>query len=127
MSRSRFLTNLLGPSKSRDLRISALTICRAVSRQEGVSVHDILVSRKRTKPVAMARHEAIYRMREKGFSLPQIGRVFGRDHTSILNSIRRAEQARRAGGAALPRHSTPQPSHPLPLRPGAHGTLWKLA
>lgn len=37
-----------------------------------------------------ARAEVYYRMREElGYTLPQIGRVFKKDHTSVLSSIRR--------------------------------------
>jgi chromosomal replication initiator protein len=46
-----------------------------------------------------ARQLAIYLCREMtGLSLPQIGRAFGgRDHATVLNSIRRVEKKRQAG------------------------------
>ena len=46
-----------------------------------------LKSRKQTSSVATARHVAIYLIRElTDLSLPAIGRLFNRDHTTIMNS-----------------------------------------
>ena len=48
-------------------------------------------SKSRTLPFINLRHEACYRLStELGFSLMQIGRLMGnRDHTTVLNAIRR--------------------------------------
>ena len=48
-------------------------------------------SQNRTMPLVNLRHEACYRLStELGFSLMQIGRLMGnRDHTTVLNAIRR--------------------------------------
>ena len=48
-------------------------------------------SQNRTMPFVNLRHEACYRLStELGFSLMQIGRLMGnRDHTTVLNAIRR--------------------------------------
>jgi hypothetical protein len=48
-------------------------------------------SKSRTVPFINLRHEACYRLStELGFSLMQIGRLMGnRDHTTVLNAIRR--------------------------------------
>lgn len=48
-------------------------------------------SKSRTMPFINLRHEACYRLStELGFSLMQIGRLMGnRDHTTVLNAIRR--------------------------------------
>jgi hypothetical protein len=48
-------------------------------------------SQSRTMPFVNLRHEACYRLStELGFSLMQIGRLMGnRDHTTVLNAIRR--------------------------------------
>ena len=46
-----------------------------------------LKSRKQTSGIATARHVAIYLIRElTDLSLPAIGRIFSRDHTTIMNS-----------------------------------------
>ena len=47
-----------------------------------------LKGRKRSKEIANARHICIYIIRNMtDMSLPSIGAIFGRDHTTILNSI----------------------------------------
>ena len=73
----------------------------AVSVRTGVPIEEIL-GRRRVLPVATARHEAIWRVRRATkWSLPRIGRFFGdRDHTTVLNSIRRME-ARAANDPSL--------------------------
>jgi len=80
----------------------AVDIIRAVSARTGISVPEI-IGERRSKWIVAARFEAIYEVSvATGYSLPQIGRIFGgRDHTSILNALRK-ERARRqteAGGA----------------------------
>ena len=56
---------------------------------------ETLQSRKRDRNTATARHVAIYLTREMTpLSLPQIGALYGgRDHTTVLNSIERINQA----------------------------------
>jgi chromosomal replication initiator protein len=55
-----------------------------------------LTGKQRTARIAQARHEAVLRAHETGrYSLSQIGRAFGgRDHTTILNSIKRGKELR---------------------------------
>lgn len=55
---------------------------------------ETLISRRRDRNTATARHVAVYLTREMTpLSLPQIGALYGdRDHTTILNSIERIEQ-----------------------------------
>lgn len=71
-------------------------IVREVSRKHGVSIIDIL-STRRCREYVEARYEAMYRMRhETTMSYPQIGRrLGGRDHTTVLHGVR--EHARRNG------------------------------
>ncbi len=67
-------------------------ILNTVSQKYGISVED-LKSRKRTSNIASARHIAIYIIKKlTDRSLPAIGRVFGRDHTTIINSIETVEK-----------------------------------
>ncbi len=56
---------------------------------------ETLVSKRRDRNTATARHVAVYLTREMTpLSLPQIGALYGdRDHTTILNSIERIDQA----------------------------------
>ena len=51
---------------------------------------DSLLGRERFPEVVRARFHAWHRIRaEFGHSLPHIGQVFGRDHSTILHGIRR--------------------------------------
>ncbi len=67
-------------------------ILTMVSQKYGITVEDIK-SRKRTSNVASARHISVYIIKKlTDRSLPAIGRVFGRDHTTIINSIETVEK-----------------------------------
>ena len=67
-------------------------ILSMVSQKYGVTVED-LKSRKRTSNIASARHISVYIIKKlTDRSLPAIGRVFGRDHTTIINSIETVEK-----------------------------------
>lgn len=66
-------------------------ILNAVSRKYGVSAED-LKSKKKTENIANARHVAIYIIRkEADLSLKEIGRLFNRDHTTVMASINKIE------------------------------------
>ena len=69
---------------------SAAEIIRQVCKKHGVS-RDALTGPARRKPIMAARHEAAFRIvLELGLSSPQAGRMLGgRDHTTILSSVRR--------------------------------------
>lgn len=57
----------------------------------GIDVAEIM-STSRTKEVAMARQVAMYIIRQlTKLSLPEIGRVFGRDHTTVIHSLEKVE------------------------------------
>ena len=71
-----------------------------VSAETGVSVREIM-SRDRTQRVFKARAEAIQRLRdmetddgEPRFSMPAIGRAFGRDHCAISNALSKRSRGR---------------------------------
>jgi hypothetical protein len=70
-------------------------IQRAVCNLKGVEIGDML-SARRTAPLVRARMMAVYlakKLTKK--SLPEIGRRFGgRDHTTILHSVRKIEAER---------------------------------
>lgn len=76
-------------SESKTPRRRCMEIVSAVAAEAGVTVADILGPR-RNIPVVRARHEAM-RAVARAFpqmSLPQVGRLFQRDHTTILNALR---------------------------------------
>ena len=58
-----------------------------VCRKYGLNQDDIK-GRKKTKEIAMARHICIYIIRKlTDLSLPAIGRILGRDHTTVMSSL----------------------------------------
>ena len=72
-------------------------IVREVADARGI-VLPILLSPCRTGPLVDARAEAARRMRsELGYSLPRIGRLLQRDHTTVLYWLR---DRRRSGSIA---------------------------
>ena len=61
------------------------------SKKYGVSVDDIK-SKKKTDSIANARHIAVYIIRKlTDLSLKEIGKVFGRDHSTIISSINKID------------------------------------
>jgi chromosomal replication initiation ATPase DnaA len=81
-------------------------IAAEVAAQRGVPLHD-LCGRGRTRSVARARQEVWWRIRhhpERYLSLPEIARLFGRDHTTILAGIE-AHSRRLAAATGL--HQVP--------------------
>lgn len=66
-------------------------ILSAVSKKYGVSVDDIK-SKKKTDSIANARHTSIYIIRQlTDLSLKEIGKIFERDHSTIISSINKIE------------------------------------
>lgn len=100
---------LLGhpPVKEADLTVESNfsrplhSIIWQVAEKHGLSFSDLL-SKRRFRPLAWARQEAMWRCaNETPSSLPEIGRALGkRDHTTVIHGIRRHEERMRAHGAA---------------------------
>ena len=62
-------------------------IFAVVSKKYGVTPADIK-SARRSKEIAFARHVSVYIVRQvTDLSLPSIGKILNRDHTTILSSI----------------------------------------
>ena len=62
-----------------------------VSKKYGVSIDDIK-SKKKTDSIAGARHISIYIIRKlTDLSLKEIGKIFGRDHSTVISSINKIE------------------------------------
>lgn len=63
-----------------------------VAESHGLTVEDLKL-RCSVHEIAHPRQEAMWRMRQTGrFSLPQIGRFFDRDHTTVLWAVRAYER-----------------------------------
>ena len=76
-----------------------LHLAEEVCSARGVLLHEIL-GPIRSRNVVRARHELWWRIRhhpDRYYSLPEIGRLFGKDHTTILAGIE--AHARRAAPA----------------------------
>lgn len=76
-------------------------IIAAVGRYYGFTAAEVLSLRK-TARLVEARHVAIKLAHEMtDYSLPRLGRAFDRDHTSIMQTIRKMERPRFAALPAL--------------------------
>ncbi len=79
------MTELLGGAEP--VGVTVDKIFAAIEKKYDVSKSD-LVGKSRVKDVAQARHIAIYLIRTiTEMSLPNIGKLFNRDHSTIISSI----------------------------------------
>ena len=79
------MSELLGGAEPIGVTVDKIFV--AVEKKYGVTKAD-LISKSRVKEVAQARHVAIYLIRTiTEMSLPAIGKLFNRDHTTILSSL----------------------------------------
>jgi len=84
------LLEILGGAEP--VNVTVDKIFSAVFNKYGISREDI-VGTKRNKEIATARHISIYLVRQiTEISLPNIGKIFNRDHATILASIRAVEK-----------------------------------
>jgi hypothetical protein len=61
--------------------------------EHGIPRED-LISPSRTQRLARIRQLAMWRCRQAGVSFPEIGRHFGRDHSTVLHAVRKIEAER---------------------------------
>ncbi len=74
--------------------VTSEQICDLVARYYAFSVAD-LKGKSRQQPIALARQVAMTLCRGRlSLSLPEIGRFFNRDHSTVLASIRKIEKLR---------------------------------
>ena len=84
------LSELLGGAEPASVTVDK--IFTAIYRKYNVKKEEIIGAR-RTKEIAAARHKAIYLVRTiTEMSLPNIGKIFNRDHTTIMSSIETIEK-----------------------------------
>ena len=84
------ISELLGGAEPASVTVDK--IFSAVYNRYNVKKEDI-VGMRRTKEIAAARHIAIYLVRTvTEMSLPNIGKIFNRDHSTVLSSIESAEK-----------------------------------
>ena len=88
------LSELLGGAEPTSVTIDKIFM--AIYKKYNIKKEDIVGSR-RTKEVAAARHKAIYLVRTvTEMSLPNIGKIFNRDHSTVLSSIETIEKKLRS-------------------------------
>jgi hypothetical protein len=62
-----------------------------IAREVGCTPEEVF-GRRRRHVLVLARWRVARELRNRGYSLPKIGQQLGRDHTSILNALRRLEE-----------------------------------
>ncbi len=81
------LSEFLGDAEP--VSVTVEKIFSAITDRTGISKAD-MIGKKREKSVAEARHLAVYLIREMTeMSLPNIGKLFDRDHSTILTSYQK--------------------------------------
>lgn len=84
------ISELLGGAEPTSVTVEK--IFTSIFQKYGVKKEE-LVSAKRTKDISYARHITIFVIREvTEMSLPNIAKIFNRDHTTIMNSIETIER-----------------------------------
>lgn len=84
------ISELLGGAEPTSVTVDK--IFTSVYQKYGIKKEE-LISAKRNKEVALARHITIYIIREvTEMSLPNIAKIFNRDHSTIINSIETVER-----------------------------------
>lgn len=79
------IEDLLGDSEP--LNVTIDKIFAAVFKKYNIPKEEV-VGKKRNKEIAVARHVAIYLIREiTEISLPNIGKLFDRDHSTVMSSL----------------------------------------
>ena len=59
---------------------------------DGTITFDVLVGKQRNAKIAVIRRLVYRELRSRGWSFPIIGRVMHRDHSSILEAVKRPER-----------------------------------
>ena len=70
----------------------ARSIIADVAREHDVTREEIL-SRSNPMRIVTARHDAMHRVRQElGWSYERIGRLFNRDHSTVLAAVRKTKE-----------------------------------
>jgi chromosomal replication initiation ATPase DnaA len=64
----------------------------AIAELYGYTVEDIL-GRSKLKTLVKVRRKCVVRLREKGYSTTEIGRIMHRDHSTIVHSLQKMAAA----------------------------------
>lgn len=93
-------------------RERTLEIVREIGERYNIGLRDLL-SDQRRRPVAWARFHCYAELYSRGMTASEIGRVFNRDHSTILHGIKRAAefQYNMFPRWACPRRAATYPRH----------------
>lgn len=80
--------SMLTPYERRIVRV------REACVEGGVDIHELMTGRGRDPKVVRVRQRLFHEFREEGMSLPEIGRFFKRDHTTVLYGIHKERERR---------------------------------
>jgi chromosomal replication initiator protein len=87
-------TELAQVQPARTKLASVEDISRAVCHHFHLRSSDLL-SKDRHKTTALARHVAMYLCKQRlSVSFPELGRAFGKDHTTVMSAVRKVESLR---------------------------------
>lgn len=98
----RFLDTEIAAERQRMAGDSAPNIIQAAADLYGTTLEEVCTG-SNERSVVRARMLACWMLRETGKSFPEIGRLFGRDHTTVMHACRSvaADPARIALGRRL--------------------------
>lgn len=65
-----------------------LHVACEIANEHGVTI-EAMLGPARHKTVAAARHALMCNLRIRGYSYPEIGRLVGRDHTTVIAAVRK--------------------------------------
>lgn len=77
-----------------ELDAAAKELAQVVAREHGLELAELIGGRGRAPYLVRARRDFWARLRAAGRSLPEIGRLVGRDHSTVLNSLRAYERTK---------------------------------
>jgi chromosomal replication initiation ATPase DnaA len=71
-------------------RQRSLNAISEIAEEHGYTLEDIL-GPSRLMHLVTVRRKCVLMLREKGYSTTEIGRIMNRNHTTILNSLKKAK------------------------------------
>ena len=80
------LRNNLKANKDQVIKTAIITVCKDYN----ISYEDIM-SRSRKRSIVLPRMVLMYKLYQTGFTLTEVGAIFNRDHTTVINAIRKIE------------------------------------
>jgi hypothetical protein len=89
------------------VRVKFYDRAKALAEKHLVRSVDNLLNRSRLPRNCRARHELWLEMKDAGFSSPEIGAMFGRDHSTVLMGVANATLQRAASQGSAPLNQSP--------------------